>query len=457
MGFGDLVSSYKQRLSNDGLSIRDEYINSIKDSFLDSFDSNVNYKEIQYKHNNDLIYITIPVHFLQFKSITNANEKISLDDFKRIVFKDLDFIAETGDLVKYNDEYWIVVSTNVIDFIHDCTIQKSNNTLKFYDENSILYEIPCIVGDKVQIKTEENKYITTVSNEIYLTISHTEITEQIKVNEIYKIGLHSYQIESVSDDISIKGLLVYKLRYSEVEQQFPTYSINILNGTSIRADKNNTLQLQIQVSATINNITTVVSPTPALIFNSSNDSICTVDSNGLCTFYLESSPSWDLTTIIDEEMILDLDETYELTDDGKFLLNDLFGSEAVPGVVVSVKLASDESIIKFMNIDVYDVPMDNLTVLIDGSGSNSIIKNYTDDYSCVFKNNSIVYSDVSIFYLTGDDGISVTNLAQITVQDGIANTCTVKGLGLGYVKLFVKNVDETVISGWFRIKIESLF
>ena len=368
----------------------------------------------------------------------------------------IETVVNTGSIVEWEGNKWIIISNiDNLQAYKTASMIKSNNTLQFYDQNSILYNIPCIVGEKVSQKTEENKYITTVSNEIYLTISHTEITEQIKVNDVYKIGLHSYQIESLPDDVYIGGLLVFKLKYSEVSQQFPTYSIQILNGNNIQADKNNTLQLQIQVNATVNNITTIVSPTPLLIFNSSNDGICTVDSNGLCTFHLESSPSWDLETIIDEEMVLDLDKTYELTDDGKFLLNDLFGSDAIPGVVISVKLALDESVVGYVNIDVYDVPMDNYTVKVNGE--QSIIKNYTENYSCVFKNNSIAYSDVSVFYLTGDDGVSVTSLAQITSQDSVANTCTIKGLGLGYVKLWVKNVGETVVSDGFRIQIESLF
>jgi len=35
LSFSDIVNSYKSRLSIDGLTIRDEYINSIKDGFTD--------------------------------------------------------------------------------------------------------------------------------------------------------------------------------------------------------------------------------------------------------------------------------------------------------------------------------------------------------------------------------------------------------------------------------------
>ena len=72
-------------------------------------------------------------------------------------------------------------------------------------------------------------------------------------------------------------------------------------------------------------------------------------------------------------------------------------------------------------------------------------------------NNGIEYSEQSEFYLTSDDGISPTSLAQIVSQDSVNNSCIVKGLGIGYVKLFVKNLDGSIVSNGFRIHIENLF
>ena len=359
-----------------------------------------------------------------------------------------------GEIVEFDNSNWICVNGETTSKISDVgIIERCNNVLKFYDSTSTLHQIPCIIS-KGSISLDEQKIISTLDSEIVVQISNTSITRQIPMSYVFKLGMRNYSVTDIND-ITVNGLLLIKMVYSEVEQQIPTYTISILNGTSIRADKNNTLQLNVQVKSTVNNITTIISPNPELIFNSSNDDIGTVNSSGLCTFYLESSPSWDLSTIVDEEMILDLDETYELTDDGKFLLSDLFGSEAIPGVVVSVKLASDLDVVSFVNIDVYDVPMDNYTLEI--SGSASIIKTYSSTYTCVFRNNGVAITDTSVFYLTGDDGVSATNLASIISQDIVVNTCVVKGLGLGYVKLWVKNVDETIVSEGLRIQIKSLF
>ena len=406
MAFSDLVNTYKKRLSNDGLSMRDEYINSIKDSFLDSFDSNVSYKEIQYKHNNDLIYTTIPVHFLQFKSITNANEKVSLDDFKRIVFKDTFFIANVGDLVKYNDKDWIVVSTNTIDFIHDCTIQQSNNTLLFYDENSILIDpisIPCIVGN-ISINTDESTTITTVDNMVPLTLPNTEISRQIKVNDIYKLGLYNYVISSVGNDISIPGLLIFKMKYSEVEQVVPThsYGIDILNGISASVTQGETLQLN--VSVTDNNVEVL---SPVITYSSSDELVCIVNSSGL-------------VTAINSEGNCTITATYQGVNDS---------------ISISV------STVEFHNYTVNIVPSGILKV---GQTITAIAQ---------FMDSGIVTSDIATSWLVlADDAVSSTNLVTITYS---GNNCSIKaGTSIGYVRLHVSGVN---CSGFVRLKVESLW
>ena len=200
------------------------------------------------------------------------------------------------------------------------------------------------------------------------------------------------------------------MEYSPKEQQLPNYTIRILNGLEIDLQQSTTLQLDVNVYDN----DTLISPTPPLIFSSSDDSLCTVDSNGLVT-------------------ALDI----------------------IDNCTITVSLASDIDISQTININVIEMPQDNLTV--DIIGSNSIVKNYTSNYSCVFKNNGIEYADTSIFYLRADDGISPTTLAEIVAQDGNVNTCIVKGNNLGYVRLFVKIISETVVGNGLRIQIKNLF
>jgi hypothetical protein len=258
------------------------------------------------------------------------------------------------------------------------------------------------------LSADENKYLESLSNEAFIRVPANSDTNQININDKFKIGRFSYKVESISDIIEV-GLLLLKVCFIADEVILPTYSLSILNGSNIQLNENDSLTLNIQVKAD----DTIVSPTPQLTFSSSNPLIATISSAGVVS-------------------ILD-----------------------VGTVNFTCKLSSDITISDTIEVEIISTPVENKTVNI--TGSTSLIKNYTENYSCIFKNNGIVYSDTSVFYLTSDDGISATSLAIITTQNGVLNTCTIKGLGLGYVKLFVKNVGETVVSTGLRIKVENLF
>ena len=319
----------------------------------------------------------------------------------------IETIVNTGSIVEWEGNKWIIVSNvDNLQAYKTASMIKSNNTLQFYDSTSTLHSIPCIIS-KGSISLDEQKIISTLDSEIAIQISNTSITRQIPMNYVFKIGMRNYTIVNI-DDIIIPGLLLIKMVYSEVEQVFPSYSLTILNGDSIQADINTPVQLNIQVKDKETIITS-----PSLIFSSNNNLIATVSSTGLVSFL------------------------------------------SVGSVVISCKLDNDNLIQDSIGIEIVEEEKHNYTAEI--SGSILIIKTYSSTYTCTFKDNGIAITDSSVFFLTGDDGVSSTSLASIVSQDSVGNSCVVKGLGLGYVRLFVKNVGETVFSSGFRIQIKSIF
>jgi len=313
-----------------------------------------------------------------------------------------------GEIVEFDNSNWICVNGDTTSKISDVgIIERCNNTLQFYDSTSTLHSIPCIIS-KGSISLDEQKIISTLDSEIAVQISDTSITRQIGMNNVFRIGLRNYSVVNI-DDITVNGLLLIKMVYSEVEQVFPIYSLTILNGDSIQANIATPVQLNIQVKDRETIITS-----PLLTFASSNNLIATVSSTGLVNFL------------------------------------------SVGNVNISCKLDNDSLIQDSIGIEIVEEEQHNYTAVIN-NGSISIIKTYSSTYTCTFKDNGIAITDSSVFYLTGDDGVSATSLASIISQDSVGNSCVVKGLNLGYVRLFVKNVGETVFSSGFRIQIKSLF
>jgi len=345
-------------------------------------------------------------------SKTSKDTKTELASYTKEMWIEVGIIS-VGSVVKHTDKVSLIENTYIVVSKQEdsngydlCYIQRCNNTLQFYDSSSTLHSIPCIIS-KGLISLDEQKVISTLDSEIAIQISNTSITRQIPMNYVFKIGLRDYTVTDIND-ITVNGLLLIKMVYSEVEQVVPSYSLTILNGDSIQADINTPVQLNIQVK----DRETVIA-SPLLNFTSSNNLIATVSNTGLVSFL------------------------------------------SVGNVNISCKLDNDNLIQDSIEIEIVEEEQHNYTAEINGS--ISIIKTYSSTYTCTFKDNGIAITDSSVFYLTGDDGVSETLLASIISQDSVGNSCVVKGLNLGYVRLFVKNVGESVFSSGFRIQIKSLF
>jgi hypothetical protein len=228
-----------------------------------------------------------------------------------------------------------------------------------------------------------------------LNVPNTEITRQIKQDQIYKIGTYSYKIMSLPDDISIPGLLIWKMEYSEVEQTLPSYSIEILNGELVSIQQGDNIQLNVQVK----DGTTILSTPPSYLFTSSDESILTVNSNGLIT------------------------------------------SLSVGSAIVTCKLQSDESVYDSISITVKEIPVvETYTILI--SGSDSIKINQSSSYGvAVF--NSLGVEIPNVGFVWSLDNVYAT----ISSQD--FSTCTVKAgstSGKTVTLKTTKNDDPSVIS-----------
>ena len=331
------------------------------------------------------------------------------NDFRKVIFKDSSVSTLIGDIYKFNDSYWICTDGGTIESpTSSCIIERCNNTLQFYDSTSTLHSIPCIIS-KGSISLDEQKIISTLDSEVAIQISNTSITRQIPMNYVFKIGLRNYTVTDIND-ITVNGLLLIKMVYSEVEQIIPSYSLTILNGDLIQVNENDQLTINAQVK--IDGI--IASPMPNLLFSSSNIAKATINS---------------ITGVV---TILD-----------------------VGNVVFSCKMENDLSVMDEINVEIVEVSIENKTVEI--SGSTSIIKTYTKEYLAVFKNNGLSIVKESSFWLTGIDNLP-TSLAVITSQNAVNNTCEIKGNNLGSIKIWCKSLDEEIVSqDGMIIQVKSLF
>jgi len=231
---------------------------------------------------------------------------LNRDKIDNIIHMPMETLAHTGSIVEWEEDKWIVVTNiNNIQAYKTASMVKSNNTLQFYDSTSTLHTIPCIIS-KGLISLDEQKIISTLDSEIAVQISDNSITRQIEINDVYKIGLRSWKVTNI-DDITVNGLLILRMVYSEVEPPVHTFGITIQNSdATLYVD--NTLTLNI--ICTDNGVQVI---NPNITYSSSNPLIASVVSgvitclsegnSVISVFYNGISDSINLT--VQNEAIVD--------------------------------------------------------------------------------------------------------------------------------------------------------
>ena len=82
------------------------------------------------------------------------------DDFKLILFQDLDHEAQAGSLYYFDENYWIAYNTNVLkNLARSVLVRRCNNVLRWTDTNGNYHESYCSIDYPVKRPTD---YVRTV-------------------------------------------------------------------------------------------------------------------------------------------------------------------------------------------------------------------------------------------------------------------------------------------------------
>lgn len=341
--------------------------------------------------------------------ITNTNLTESQDNKKITTLENI----ECGFLIDYDNGKWLIISeVNGKRYNkYKGIMQKCNNTLTV-NVAGIIYRVPCIVTDKVNLNTNTSTYITTLDNEIYIMIANDTINNNIKINDIYKIGNLNYKVKNI-DDISKSGLLIMKMEFTAEEQVLPSYSITITNGDTLTTDTATPVQLNIEQK----DKDTVLTQPLSMVFTSSDTSIATVNSTGLVT------------------------------------------PVSVGNVTITVSLESDSTVNDFITITVEEVPVvETYTLELTGSASpdTEIKVNQTKTYTCVKKNSSGVTVEGTTFDFTIDPETTPADKYTFTVLND--TQCSIKCNGsVYYINLIATDRTDNSLTVSKRIKLRVLF
>lgn len=240
--------------------------------------------------------------------LINAETGLKLgDDWKTLLFMDLDHPIEMGRFYRFDDNYWLTINKEGLGVLtNGCTIRRCNNTLRWMDSKTgAIYKEPCCIEYMVK---EPRNYMTqgspfiTPGGFLHIETQLNENTAQINENQrflfgnpnhwtAYRVigtGINDFRNEKTMEHSTAKVLtldLVADFLSEELDDIVNgicdiyrnTYTVT-LNHSSVTGKKGE--QIQLIPTVTHNGITTE----RPMVWSSDNEPVASVDVNGVVTF-----------------------------------------------------------------------------------------------------------------------------------------------------------------------------
>jgi hypothetical protein len=211
------------------------------------------------------------------------------DDYRKLIFRNLSFKPELGSRYKFDNNIWIVYSTDNIKSVHSsCYVRRCNNTINIQDKYGKIHQEPCIVDIKpTKSGITEQEYMSVPIARQVLMYQLNEWTKDLFINsrimfsrQVYKIGsiMELNRTETFNKD-SIKFVKCYidddlVNNYDNQELQiadYKTYDYSVSTISELKAKQNETGKLIALVN--LDDIPTE----EQVCWYSSDESIITID------------------------------------------------------------------------------------------------------------------------------------------------------------------------------------
>lgn len=234
------------------------------------------------------------------------------DDFKKILFNELEHSVNLGRMYQFDSNYWLTINIDKIKSLYQTiVVRRCNNMLRWIDEaTGALYEVPCSLTYLIK----ENRDYSTAGSAIVVPsgmidcfVQNNSKVHKIKPNQrflfgnpnnwtAYRIeggGINNFNNQQTSDNTSA-SLVRLSLSVDFVNVATDdlvngianvTDNVYVLNIQQSSISGNATQTVQLYSTITLNG----VSVSRTLVWASSNTAIATVSSSGLVTFVATGS------------------------------------------------------------------------------------------------------------------------------------------------------------------------
>lgn len=190
------------------------------------------------------------------------------------IFYDANTPIHQGQLLTYGGKIFITMNSESVE---NDIYRKSDllecNTRVIVGINTIGYVVPCFSSDLKSPLPSEGKVITTIDGNIDLMTEDCELARNILINNRYVLMGGSYQVINKLYKAGIYYFYLQRITMAE-----PVYTFDLTSsGIEFKVDETT----QVTALPYVDNIT---DPLATITYTSSDDTIATVDSNGVVTF-----------------------------------------------------------------------------------------------------------------------------------------------------------------------------
>ena len=281
-------------------SYHEEMQEFVDDMFYDSSDWYTIEEETSFASG---VYSDLDV---RINHVVNASTgKNQGDDWKNIIFKDIDKTIKIGALFQFDNNYWVTVNTGALsNLTSTCTVRRCNNTLRWIDMDGAKHKIPCVLdyfisenrdystgGSKVVNPSGLLQVITQLNDNTNLIVANDRFLFGNPSNwtayDVNGGGIHNFN-NAETETILTEGMLNLTMSvvqdnvevddvaegYANASERSYTLS---LDKTSISGIPTDTFQLEAEVFLNEETVSRTV------IWVSDTESVATV-SDGLVTF-----------------------------------------------------------------------------------------------------------------------------------------------------------------------------
>lgn len=283
------------------------------------------------------------------------------DDYKKLIFPDLDYHPEIGTRYKFDNNIWIVYSTdNIKTDTSAVYVRRCNNTMNMQDEYGNIHREPCYIDYKVtENQIFRNYSIDVPSGRIWIQCQLNDYTKNINVNNRFIFGSDAYKIRERSR---------FDRRY--------TFEDSSVRYISFYADYDN-LDANDNIELGIANYKEYNYHIESM---NSIENIVGFSDNVIATVYLNDE-------VVNENIIWESDNTEiaEITLEGKFTLKRA-GECSFIG-----KMANKETVVTKISVSVKESLVDSYKTILNPT-TDYIKLNQTEFYS-VYEYNNYVLTD----------------------------------------------------------------